>query len=114
MDLKTHTAYPEIQVSEAFDWMLADQSGRVDNPVDAPKGADIDIVFPWEAKIIGVPAESFEDFVSSGGNPEDFKAPLLDLFAGTATSRQAAIDAALAEIAEVQDGYLRPTEETAQ
>ena len=84
MDLKTHTAYPEIQISE---------------------------VFNWSAKIIGEPAESFEDFVASGGAPEDFVAPVRDSTLGEADSREEAVADAAAWVESVADEYLRPVEE---
>lgn len=84
MDLKTHTAYPEIQISELFN---------------------------WSAKIIGEPAESFEDFVTNGGAPEDFAAPVLDSALGDANSREEAVADAVAWIESVADEYLRPVEE---
>ncbi len=42
MSLKTHTAYPEIQVVQAFDWTLADRDGRATDPETVPEGADVD------------------------------------------------------------------------
>lgn len=128
MDLKTHTGYPEILVDEAFEWVLADETGSVDHPSLVPKGAEITTVYPWVAKILGRPETSFKDFVDThGGDPKeydsleeyvtdkggklaDLEAPVLDSFIGVAASRKEAIDEARAEIATVQDEYLRGTE----
>ena len=122
MNLKTHTAYPEIQLDEQFDWTLEDEGGRVaypnvphpgkDRPNLAPEGAEFTPVFLWGAKIIGQPAESFEDFTGNGGEPEDFVAPVPATFEGEADSRRAAIDDAKAAIEAVADDYLIPAEET--
>jgi hypothetical protein len=90
MNLKTHTAYPEIQVSQTFDWTLEGRTGQVGNPNAVPIGAEVETVYPWVARIL-----SQEGKTMGAGK-------------GTAASREQAIADATAEIDAVADEYIRP------
>ena len=92
MNLTTHTGYPEITITAAFDWSRADQIGHVEHPAQVPTGADITPVFPWVARILSRSGE------------------VLDEFTGNAGTRPEAKIAAVNKLQSVADEYLKESE----
>lgn len=113
MNSKTHTGYQELQIEQVFDWTLADRNGRVDDPKQAPKGADIDPLFEWKARVIATrPEQTLHEFVEAGGDAENYDgAPeVLEYESGIEPTYDAARQAAKDFITTVQDEYLKPAE----